>query len=128
MNVVNVQNTNALKTLLTSKAVKLLSWLTYDFWGLGLLYWKLMRTVGEEALLKAFGNLIYVFYFSFEVCAQGSEYINSYFREYFSTALDSKYACVFRSGRNIYCYSKFGAFFNSTFLNDSTDLQKITQN
>lgn len=127
LDVVNVQNTKALKTLLTSKAVKLLSWFTYDFWVLGLLYWKLMSTVGKEAVFKALGNLVYLFCISFEVCTQSSEYINSYFREYFSIMIDSNYTSL-RGWKNIFLFKVCSFFFNRTFLNDSTDLQKITQN
>jgi len=55
-----------------------------------------MSIVGKEDVFKALGNLIYLFCFRFEVCAQGRECINSYFRKYFSNAIDSNYTCVFR--------------------------------
>lgn len=45
----------ALKTL-TSKTLKILVWITYDFRGLGLVYGKLMSIVGKEAVFKVLGN------------------------------------------------------------------------
>lgn len=45
----------ALKTL-TSKALKILVWMTYDFRELGLVYGKLMSIVEKETVFKVLGN------------------------------------------------------------------------
>lgn len=46
--------------------------------------------------------MIYLFCFSFEVCAQGREYINSYFKEYFSNVLGLNYMSLQGWKKNIF--------------------------
>lgn len=95
-----VQHVMALKTL-TSKTLKILVWITYDFRGLGLVYGKLMSIVGKEAVFKVLGN-----FFGFEV--HGVRNLFICFSRTVLVPCQTEIRHLFRGGRKIFSFKVWG--------------------